>query len=323
VPPAHIVSDPFPVYKADSKFFSKYDKNKEYSAMFTDVIAVSELNALIATSSCRVVDCRFNLMQVDSGWTEYNQGHIPGAVYAHLDDDLAGPITASSGRHPLPDVATFIRKIESWGIDNDLQVVVYDHGNGAIAARLWWLLRWLGHRKVAVLNGGIAAWEMAGETISNVIDEYIPTSFSGQADASMVATTEEIFCAIEAGRPLGLVDARDAQRFNGEVEPIDSIAGHVPGAINWPFLNGVNDEAVWRNGEELAQSWQALLRPPQEGRLIAMCGSGVTACHLVISARLAGLTEPRVYVGSWSEWIRQDSRPIATASQGVPGADNR
>jgi len=291
--------------------------------MFTDVIGVSELSTLMATSSCRIVDCRFNLMQVDSGRLEYREAHIPGAVYAHLDGDLAGPITASSGRHPLPDVATFIGTVESWGIDNDLQVVVYDHGNGAIAARLWWLLRWLGHRKVAVLNGGMAAWIEAGEATSAVIEEYAPRTFSGQADVSMVATTEEIQRAIEVGDPLGLVDARDSRRFEGEVEPIDLIAGHVPGALNWPFLNGVNDEAVWRSGEELARSWHALLPRPQEERLIVMCGSGVTACHLVISARLAGLTEPRVYVGSWSEWIRDNSRPIATVDQASAGADNR
>jgi thiosulfate/3-mercaptopyruvate sulfurtransferase len=281
-------------------------------AAYADLISVSELKVLSDSSVCRIVDCRFNLMQVDKGHEEYLAGHIPGAVYAHLDEDLASPVTATSGRHPLPDVATLVKSIENWGIGQDTQVVVYDHANGAIAARLWWLLRWLGHDKVAVLNGGIVAWKEAGEALTTEIADYPRSSFAGRADVSMVATTEEIVAAISSGEPLGLVDARDAARFGGETEPIDTVAGHIPGAMNWPFQNGVRADGRWLSAGELASSWQELLPGALDEPLIAMCGSGVTACHLVISARLAGLAEPRLYVGSWSEWIRDDRRPVST-----------
>lgn len=280
--------------------------------MFTDLIDVTDLQMLIDSSACRVIDCRFSLMQPDSGRQEYLEGHIPGAVYAHLDDDLAGPITAESGRHPLPDVDSFVQKLGNWGIGNDTQVVAYDHANGAVAARLWWLLRWLGHEKVAVLNGGFAAWNAGGGEQSALATKLSPASYAAKPDAAMVATTEEIADALVAGQPLNLIDARDALRFAGEIEPIDAVAGHIPGSLNMPFMNGVNEDGTWRDAGEYRRAWEQILAGRPEGPLITMCGSGVTACHLVISARLAGRSTPRLYVGSWSEWIRDDSRPITS-----------
>ncbi len=279
--------------------------------IFTDLIDVSDLKNLIDSSGCRVVDCRFSLMQPESGRQEYLAGHIPGAIYAHLDDDLAGPVTPESGRHPLPDVAEFICLLGTWGVSNDTQVVVYDHSNGAVAARLWWLLKWLGHEKVAVLNGGLDAWTEAGGALSTDTPTVSPTLFTGVPDTGMVATTEEIAAAVGGNAPLNLVDARDASRFAGEVEPIDVIAGHVPGAISMPFLSGVHSDGTWREADEHRRAWQELLSDRPQEPLIAMCGSGVTACHLLISARLAGRPLPRLYVGSWSEWIRDVSRPVA------------
>lgn len=280
--------------------------------MFTDLISVAETKSLTESSGCRLVDCRFNLLQPDRGRQEYLSGHLPGAVYAHLDDDLASPITESSGRHPLPEAESFARTLGRWGIDNDTQVVAYDHANGSVAARLWWMLRWLGHDKVAVLDGGFAAWTGANESLEDEVPEYAPSEFLAEPDASLIATTEEIATAINTGEILNLIDARDAARFDGEMEPIDTVAGHVPGALNLPFLSGVHPDGVWRSVEHLRHTWDELLSGRPDRPVIAMCGSGVTACHLVISARLSGRPEPRLYVGSWSEWIKDGRRPIAT-----------
>ena len=280
---------------------------------FTDLISVSELQALMESPGTRIIDCRFNLMQPEGGQREYHDGHIPGALYAHLDNDLASPITAGSGRHPLPDAETFIRTLGEWGIDGDTQVVAYDHSHGAVAARLWWMLRWLGHDKVAVLDGGYSAWTGVGADVETKVIDCAASTFVGVPDENMVATTDEIAAAVSAGEVLNLIDARDAARFDGEVEPIDTIAGHVPGALNMPFLDGVGPDGTWRCVEDHDRCWDNLLSGRPEGPLIAMCGSGVTACHLLISARLSGRAEPRLYVGSWSEWIRDVERPITTS----------
>ena len=281
---------------------------------FTDLIGVEDLQDLMQTSGARIVDCRFNLMDTDQGRREFVEGHIPGAVYAHLDDDLSSPITASSGRHPLPNVEEFVRRLGGWGIDNDTQVVVYDHTNGAVAARLWWMLRWLGHDKVAVLDGGIAAWSRGGGAAESNVTDYPQATFTGDPDPGMVATTMEIAAAVTAGEEFNLIDARDNARFEGEVEPIDSVAGHIPGALNMPFLGGVHVDGTWLDSRHHRRLWDELLAGRPEKPLIAMCGSGVTACHLLISARLSGRAEPRLYVGSWSEWIRDEGRPVATSN---------
>jgi len=278
-----------------------------------DLITVDQLQALMASTPVRVVDCRFNLMDTGQGRREYQEGHIPGATYAHLDDDLASPITADSGRHPLPDIDDFVQTLGSWGIDNDIQVVAYDHSNGAVAARLWWMLRWLGHDKVAVLDGGFAAWTSAGGALETEVADDAPAIFIAAPDPDMIVTTAEISAAVAAGETFNLVDARDAARFKGENEPIDTVAGHVPGAINLPFPGGVREDGTWLDVEHHRRRWDELLVGRPEKPLMAMCGSGVTACHLVISARLSGRPAPRLYVGSWSEWIRDKERPVARA----------
>lgn len=281
---------------------------------FTDLIGVNDLQALLDTATVRIVDCRFNLMDIGQGEREYLEGHIPGAVYAHLDDDLASPITAESGRHPLPDIDQFARTLGNWGISNDVQVVVYDHSSGAVAARLWWMLRWLGHDNVAVLDGGFAAWTSAGKSVDTDVADCSQATFVATPDAGMIATTAEIAAAVAAGAELNLIDARDAARFNGEIEPIDSVAGHVPGALNLPFPGGLHADGTWLDAGHHRRAWDELLTGRPEKPLIAMCGSGVTACHLLLSARLSGRPAPRLYVGSWSEWIRDEGRPVATSN---------
>jgi thiosulfate/3-mercaptopyruvate sulfurtransferase len=263
----------------------------------------------------RVVDCRFELKKPDKGRAEYLAGHIPGAVYAHLDRDLAGPVTPRSGRHPLPAADDFAATLGRWGISGNTTVVAYDQGSGAIAARLWWMLRWLGHRRVLVLDGGFEAWRRAGLPIDAEAPVIEPARFTGRPDERMVVTTDELQRSLAAGADV-LVDAREAARFTGRVEPIDAVAGHVPGAVNFPFGTSLRDDGRWRSAAELECAWSTVLGGDQERSWITMCGSGVTACHLAISARLAGYREPRLYVGSFSEWIRDPRRPVAGVADG-------
>lgn len=277
---------------------------------YHQLIGVAELQAMAYPADCRVMDCRFDLLQPQKGHSEYLAGHIPGALYADLDRDLAGPVTDASGRHPLPKADDFKATLESWGIGPGTQVVVYDTASGALAARLWWLLRWFGHARVAVLNGGLDAWRTASGEMETEVPEYPESSFPASPDAGRVTTTGEISAAISEGRELHLVDARARPRFDGLKEPIDSVAGHVPGAINFPFTENINADGTWKSPEELRQAWATLLGSGTPPAFSVMCGSGVTACHLVLAAAIAGLDEPRVYVGSWSEWIRDASRPV-------------
>lgn len=273
------------------------------------LIDVAALSRHLHEPAWRVVDCRFELTQPEKGYADYLAGHIPGAVYAHLDRDLAGPVSPATGRHPLPEPAAFAATLGKWGITPQTRVVVYDQASGAIAARLWWMLRWLGHERVALLDGGFEAWRRAGLALQHDPPDVEPATYEAGADERMVATTAEIAEAVSAGRPLQLVDARGRERYSGRTEPIDSVAGHVPGARNLPFETSLRPDGRWRAPDELARAWSGTL---DRGRpWIAMCGSGVTACHLALSAELAGLPPPRLYAGSFSEWIRDPARPVA------------
>ena len=286
------------------------------------------LHEYLQDETWRVVDCRFDLADPGKGHAEYLAGHIPGAVYAHLDRDLAAPVTERTGRHPLPDPGSFALTLGNMGIARDTRVVAYDHGSGAMASRLWWLLRWLGHRSVRLLDGGFAAWRREGLPLETEVPKVEPVAYRGEAKPGMVVTTEDVQEALAAGRPLPLIDAREPARFEGRTEPIDPVAGHIPGARNFPFSSNLTPEAEWRSPTELRQAWEKVLGPPQavpEGdrkRLAVMCGSGVTACHLVVSAGLAGFPLPRLYAGSWSEWIRDPARPVAVGpADGGSGAE--
>jgi thiosulfate/3-mercaptopyruvate sulfurtransferase len=285
---------------------------------FCHLLDVADLKELVASGEgqkidCRIVDCRFDLLQPEKGRVEYLAGHIPGAVFADLDRDLAGPVTDSSGRHPLPDPEVFKATLEDFGIDANTQVVAYDYASGALAARLWWLLRWFGHARVAVLNGGLKAWLAGNGALQTEVPDYPATELSASPDAGRVATTAEISDTISEGGELYLVDARDRSRFDGLTEPIDTVAGHIPGALNFPFSENIDAEGKWKSADELRRLWAGILGCDSPPPVTVMCGSGVTACHLALSAEVAGLKEPRVYVGSWSEWIRDASRPVAGA----------
>lgn len=278
------------------------------------LLSVQALQQRLGDPAWRIVDCRFDLMRPDKGFDDYRQGHIPGAVYAHLDRDLAGAPGPGTGRHPLPPARAFAGTLGRWGIGNHTRVVAYDGGGGAIAARLWWLLRWAGHADVAILDGGMEAWRRADLPLSREEPRIEPTTFSVRPNDRMVVTTAEVHQAILSGKPMRILDARAASRYRGETEPIDPVAGHVPGARNLPNDSSLTGQGTWREPAELEALWHEALEGDRESPWVAMCGSGVTACHLALSAEEAGFAAPRVYVGSWSEWIRDPARPVAVGA---------
>lgn len=256
-----------------------------------------------------VVDCRFVLSDPSAGQAAYRRGHIPGARYAHLDRDLAGVRRPADGRHPLPRVQDFAATLGSWGISRASTVVACDDVSGAIAARLWWMMRWVGHEPVYVLDGGLHGWEADGLPLECSESPIHPVKYvTDEVRHDWVVPTERIPSELATGAIL--VDARSPQRYQGIAEPIDPVAGHVPGARNWPFTEALQADGRLRPAAELHGKLRHLVDSP--GGFIAMCGSGVTACHLLLASSAAGLGDGRVYIGSWSEWIRDPERPIAT-----------
>lgn len=275
---------------------------------FTTVIDPEGLVAHLGEADWRVIDCRFDLMDTDAGERRYREAHIPGAIYAHLDRDLSGPKDPAGpgGRHPLPTPAEMTRLFGRLGIDGRTQVVAYDDQSGHYAARLWWMLQLMGHRAAAVLDGGWPAWLDAGLPIRTG-EEGAPAErlFVGAPRMDRLATGDEA-----AGAPL-LVDARAPERFRGEVEPLDPMAGHIPGATNRPYTANWTADGRWRSQEALLADFLDLLGDTPAEVAVFYCGSGVSACVNLLAMARAGLPEGRLYVGSWSEWSRL-GRPVAT-----------
>lgn len=265
-----------------------------------------------AVSTLRLVDARFSLADPQSGAQAYALAHLPGAVYADLGHDLADLSVNGHGRHPLPDSTRFAERLGQWGIGADTQVVVYDAGDGSMAAaRLWWLLRLIGHRHVAVLDGGVAAWQAAGLPLTAEVPTITALPrYPGQFDTQKIVQAEEVLARLP--QPSGwLWDARAAERYRGDVELIDPVAGHVPGAVNRPFaLNLAGGR--FRPAAELRAELQLLLGAHTPEQVVLMCGSGVTACHLLLALEHAGLSGARVFPGSWSGWISDPARPVVT-----------
>jgi thiosulfate/3-mercaptopyruvate sulfurtransferase len=260
-----------------------------------------------------VVDCRFDLTRPAWGREQYRTGHLPGARYADLDTDLAGRVGPSTGRHPLPEPERFAAVLARWGVTPGRSVVAYDQGNAWVAGRLWWLLRASGHDAVQVLDGGLAAWVAAGLPLATSeppppagTEPVVARPFRGVVDAAGAAA------ALAAGDVL--VDARAADRFAGQNETIDPVAGHVPGATNHPFARNLGEDGRFLPPAELRARWEATLAGRAPARVVAMCGSGVTACHNLLALEIAGLPGGRLYAGSWSEWIRDPARPVATGA---------
>jgi thiosulfate/3-mercaptopyruvate sulfurtransferase len=281
--------------------------------MYTTLIEVPEVAAHSSDTDWAVLDCRFELGRPESGASAYAEGHIPNAIYAHLDRDLSSPVTSTSGRHPLPRVEAFVATLGRWGIDENVQVVAYDQSNGAYAARLWWLLRWVGHIRVAVLNGGLAAWQQAGLPLSKQPGVRQPRRFTPNHAQTGVVSTVELEKLLAAGQLTTgrrLIDARSADRFAGQNETIDPVAGHVPGASNHPFAHNLDAQGRFLPPHALRAKWLETLRGQPPANAIAMCGSGVTACHNLLALEVAGFPGAQLYAGSWSEWIRDAARPV-------------
>jgi thiosulfate/3-mercaptopyruvate sulfurtransferase len=282
---------------------------------FTTLIDAASLLELAGEPRLAVIDCRFDLMNPEGGRREFLKGHIPGARYADLNKDLSAPITPKSGRHPLPSPQDFAAVLVRLGIDRASQVVAYDEAGGSFAARAWWLLRWLDHMSVAVLDGGLKAWTAAGGALESG-EEKPPAAASSagriqpHSNAAAVIDTTDIPAFLEDPEHL-LVDARAAERYAGSVEPIDAVAGHIAGAVNHPFSANLAPDGRFLPAAELKRRWQARLDGRKASQVAAMCGSGVTACHNLLGLEIAGLRGARLYAGSWSEWIRDPSRPVA------------
>jgi thiosulfate/3-mercaptopyruvate sulfurtransferase len=290
--------------------------------MYTTLIESAELAAPLthAAAQWALVDCRFDLARPEWGQGAYAAGHVPSALYAHLDQDLSGPISPLTGRHPLPNPDRLAETFGRWGIDAEVQVVAYDQGNGAYASRLWWLLRWAGHKKVAVLNGGFAAWQQAGLPVEATVTQRQPRKFIFRGGLEQVVSTAELERAVRDGTVASgaamLVDARAADRFAGEHETIDPVAGHIPGARNHPFARNLDANGRFLPASQLRERWTTTLgaSAARPGAVIAMCGSGVTACHNLLALEVAGLGGAQLYAGSWSEWIRSPEHPVATGA---------
>jgi len=278
----------------------------------TPLIATRTLAERLHEPGWFVADCRFELGKPDAGREAWRAGHIPGAVHVDLERDLSAPVTSATGRHPLPEPEQFAATLSRVGIGNDTKVVCYDAGPGSYAARLWWMLRWVGHDAVAVLDGGIAAWIAEGRSVETVPTPRAQSHFLARPRPERLVDAAAVAGALRRGETL--VDVRGAERFAGKVEPLDAIAGHVPGAVNLPFLDNLDAAGRFRAPAELAELWRSHTGAGPGRAPICMCGSGVTACQGLLALEAAGIPGGRLYAGSWSEWIRDPSRPVARAS---------
>lgn len=279
---------------------------------YTTLISAEALRANLGQPGWLVIDCRFSLADTAAGQRAYAESHISGALYAHLDEDLSGPIRpGQTGRHPLPSPEVAAARFAAWGIGADTQVVAYDDMAGGIAARLWWMLRWLGHEAVAVMDGGWQAWQAAGYPVDAEVPQPQPRVFTPQPRPGMwvdAATVDQIRRSPE----YRVVDSRTPERYRGEVEPIDPVAGHIPGALNLPHPGNIAPDGKLRSPEELRRRFQEALGDTPPDHTAFYCGSGVTACFNILAYRHAGLGDALLYPGSWSEWITDPDREVAS-----------
>lgn len=277
------------------------------------LISPQQLAERQKTPNLVILDCRSSLEDLDYGQRSYAEGHIEGSSYADLLNDLSGPITKGvTGRHPLPDPQTLIDRLRFWGVNNDSDIVLYDDGPGAYAARAWWLLAWLGKRDgVYVLDGGLKAWHAAGQPLSLDPPEHREGLFQGKPDDSLVLSADEVQKKLDQPQ-VTLIDARAPARFRGEVEPVDPVAGHIPGAQCAAFTDNLGPDGRFLPADQLKQRFAATLNGRPAEKLVAYCGSGVTACHNLFALCLAGYPLGRLYAGSWSEWINDPQREVAT-----------
>lgn len=277
---------------------------------YTTLISANLLHQNLSNPNWIIIDCRFSLANYDAGAYAYRHGHIPNARYAHLNKDLSANPTEITGRHPLPDFKLLTKKLGAWGINNQTQVVVYDDAGGAFAGRLWWLLRCLGHDKVAVLNGGIPQWKKLGYEVTTTLPVPHPRAFRPYLNCSNWLNAQQVENHV-AKKDICLVDARSPERYRGEQEPIDPVAGHIPQALNRSLALNLDKQGLFLSPDILAMQFKALIGATSPTQVVHYCGSGVTACHNLLAMEYADLKDSKIYAGSWSEWIKNKNRNIA------------
>lgn len=273
------------------------------------LVDAATLAAHLDDPAWRIVDVRHQLADVTCGEAAYLAGHIPGAVFMHCDRDLSAPMNGRNGRHPLPDPQSLVARLGALGIGPETQVVAYDDSQGMIASRLWWLLRWLGHERVAVLDGGFQAWQAAGGQLETAMPK-LPVSTFVSALRDLAVDAEYVSAFLQTSR-MHLIDARSPDRFRGENETIDPVGGRIPGACNRFFRDNLQADGRFKPAAELRAEWLAVLADTAPELVVHHCGSGVSACHNVLAMEIAGLPGSRLYGGSWSEWCADPQRPVA------------
>lgn len=277
---------------------------------YTTLISVSDLARRLADPAWVLFDCRHELGNPDFGPQAYALSHLPGARFAHLDRDLSAPVTGRNGRHPLPDPRQFAGWLGRMGVDSTKQVVAYDQAGGAYAGRLWWMLRWLGHDRVAVLDGGWDAWVSAGHPVTREVPKPQSLQFTARLRPLSV---DAHFVLDHLGKPdMVVLDARSNDRYHGRNETIDPVAGHIPGALNRFFKDNLDTQGRFKHAAALREEFMRVLGGAPIDQVVHQCGSGVSACHNLLAMEIAGLTGSKLYPGSWSEWIADRSRPVAT-----------
>jgi thiosulfate/3-mercaptopyruvate sulfurtransferase len=276
---------------------------------FRTLISTSVLAAHLDDAAFSVIDCRYKLDEEGWGEREHAIAHIPGAAYAHLGHDLAGPKTGTNGRHPLPDPHTLAQTLGRLGVTSGVQVVAYDQDNGMYASRLWWLLRWLGHDAVAVLDGGFAKWRAEQRPTASGPERHEAREFAGGANGTMAIDAAHLASLVGTAE-WHLVDARAPERYRGDSEPIDKVGGHIPGAANHFFQWNLAEDGTFRSPEQLRERVRQSIGDVPADHIVCYCGSGVTACHNLLAFEHAGLTGATLYPGSWSEWSSDAGRPV-------------
>ncbi|MDP2792906.1 MAG: sulfurtransferase [Sulfurisoma sp.] len=279
--------------------------------MSATLVSGDELAAHLNDSNWRIFDCRHDLQDTGYGEKAYAKGHIPGALFLHLDRDLSGEKTGSNGRHPLPTKEAFAAKMAACGVGPDTQVVAYDNEGSVFASRLWWMLRWVGHAKVAVLDGGVPCWRRGKREFQTEVPSYPPAPFVIRPGVVPFGA-DDVLERLDDRRVL-ILDARAPERFSGEEENLDPVGGHIPGAVNRFYFDNLDDAGCFfKSAEELRDEFDAVIKGREPQSVIQQCGSGVTACHNLLAMDVAGLAGSQLYVGSWSEWCADPARPIAT-----------
>jgi len=280
---------------------------------YTTLVSVDTLQQHLGDPAWTVLDVRHDLFKPTAGIEAYRAGHIPGARFAALDDDLSAPKNGRNGRHPLPDRDALAERFRAWGIGPASQIVAYDAAGGQFAARLWWMARWLGHRAVALLDGGWPAWVAAGSAIETTVPAPARGDFAAGASLAPLLAADDVLANLARGGRV-IVDARSAERYRGEVEPLDPVAGHIPGALNRPCAQNLGADQRFRPAAELREAFTALLGDKAPASVVHQCGSGVTACHNLLAMEIAGLAGSALYAGSWSEWVADPARPVRTGA---------